>query len=154
MAVKSKSKTKKEAASLSLNAFAGQAECPTAKAVDAALGTSCVLWKQLVAELKRDLKLDAEDWHSSGVKYGWALRLQLKKRNIVYLSPRFGSFVVTFVIGDKAVAAAKKSDLPAHLIKRISEAKRYPEGTPVRIEVSEPKDLEPIKPIAKIKLEN
>ena len=36
----------------------------------------------------------------------------------------------------------------------IAEAKRYGEGTPVRIEVSKPEDLEPVKILAKIKVQN
>jgi hypothetical protein len=36
----------------------------------------------------------------------------------------------------------------------IAEAKRYGEGTPVRIEVSKPEDLEPVKTLAKMKVEN
>jgi hypothetical protein len=80
--------------------------------------------------------------------------LQKKDRNIVYLGPRAGSFVAAFVLGDKAVAIARKSTLPANLIKTIAETKRYGEGTPVRIEVSAPEDLEPVKTLAMIKVEN
>jgi hypothetical protein len=36
----------------------------------------------------------------------------------------------------------------------IAEAKRYGEGTPVWIEVSEPEDLVPVKTLARIKVEN
>jgi hypothetical protein len=36
----------------------------------------------------------------------------------------------------------------------IAEAKRYAEGTPVRIEVSKPGDLETVKILAGIKVEN
>jgi hypothetical protein len=78
----------------------------------------------------------------------------LKKRNIVYLSPRSGSFMATFVLGDRAVAVARKSELPAHVLKMIAEAKRYGEGTPVRIEVSRAEDLAPVKILARIKVEN
>jgi len=88
------------------------------------------------------------------LKYGWSFRLQLKKRNIVYLGPRAGAFVAAFVLGDKAVAVARKSKLPAYVLKMIAEAKRYGEGTPVRIEVSKPADLEPVNILAKIKVEN
>lgn len=154
MAVKSKSKAKKQAGTVSTNAFAGQVECPTTKTVESTLGQSYPLWKQLVVELKGELLVDGEEWNSSGVKYGWSLRLQLKKRNIVYLGPRFGSFMTAFILGDKAVAAAKKSDLPAYVLKMIEEAKRYGEGTPVRIEVSKPEDLEPVKLVARIKVQN
>jgi hypothetical protein len=154
MAVKTMVKAKKQSVTVSQNAFAGRAERPTQKAVETTLGQSHALWKQLVAELRDDLKLDGEEWHSSGLKYGWALRLQKKKRNIVYLGPRPGSFMVAFVLGDKAVAVARKSELPAYVLKMIAEAKRYGEGTPVRIEVSKPEDLGPVKILAKTKVEN
>ncbi len=107
-----------------------------------------------MSDLKNELKLDGEEWNSSGSKYGWSLRLQLKKRNIVYLGPRTGSFMAAFVLGDKAVAVARKSELPAYVLNMIAEAKRYAEGTPVRIEVSKPEDLELVKILAKIKVEN
>ena len=154
MAVKTMVKAKKQGGAVSQNAFVGQAERPTEKEIEAALEQSFALWRRLVAELKDDLKLDGEEWHSSGLKYGWALRLQMKKRNIVYFGPRKGSFMAAFVLGDKAVAVARKSKLPAYVLKMIAEAKRYGEGTPVRIEVSKPEDLGPVKILAKIKVEN
>jgi hypothetical protein len=154
MALKTKTKSKKQSSAVSPNVFAGQLEQPTQEAVETALGQSYALWNQLIAELKRELQLDGEDWHSSGVKYGWALRLQKKDRNIVYLGPRSGSFAAALVLGDKAVAIARKSQLPAGLIKTIAETKRYGEGTPVRIEVSTPEDLEIVEILAKIKVEN
>jgi len=136
------------------NAFAGQKECPTEKAVALALGSTLPLWKQLIAEMKRDLKIDVAEWHTGSVKYGWSYRLQRKKRNIVYLGPRQGSFVASLVLGDRAVAAAQRSDLPAAVIKIISESRRYAEGTAVRIDVKTAQDLEIIKQLAKIKIEN
>ena len=154
MAVKTKSKTKKTSAGVPRNAFAGQADCPTQKAVEAVLGNSWSLWKELVGDLKRELKLDGEEWNSSGVKYGWSLRLQLKKRNIVYLAPRLGSFMAAFVLGDKAVAVARKSTLPAYVLKMIAEAKRYAEGTPVRIEVTNQENVEIVKTLARIKVDH
>ena len=145
---------KKQGSVLSQNAFSGQAERPSQKAVEAALGQSYALWKQLIVELKQELELDGEDWHSSGVKCGWAVRMQLKKRNIVYLGPRSGSFMAACVLGDRAVAVARKSELPAYVLKMIAEAKRYGEGTPVRIEVRRAEDLASVKILARIKVEN
>lgn len=154
MAVKTKTRPKKSSGTSPPNAFAGQADRPTRKAVESALAESNPLWIGLIAELKSELGLDGEEWNTSGVKYGWSLRLQLKKRNIVYLGPRFGSFVAAFVIGDKAVAVARQSPLPARVLRMIDEAKRYAEGTPVRIEVSKPEDLAAVKILARIKVEN
>lgn len=136
------------------NAFAGHAKRPTESELASVLGGAKVLWHKLVAELKRDLKLDDEEWKSSSVKAGWLLRLQLKKRNIVYLGPRSGFFLASFVLGDKAIAAARKSKLPKRVLKIIDEAKRYPEGKAVWIEVREAKDVDVVKTLAKIKLEN
>ncbi len=153
MAVKTKVKETSQSSSASLNAFAGQTEPPTQKAVESALGKSYGLWQQLVEELRQELKLDG-DWHSSGVKYGWALRLQLKKRNIVYLGPRVGSFMIAFILGDKAIAEVRKSNLPADLLQTVAKTKRYGEGTPVRVEVRRPEDFNTIKILAKIKIEN
>ena len=134
------------------NAFAGRVERPSEKDLALALGAAEVLWKGLVADLKRELKLDAEEWNTYSVKAGWALRLKLKKRNIVYLSPRDGCFLASFALGDQAVRAARKSKLPKGILKIIDEAKRYPEGTAVRIEVHKAKDLNAVKTLAKIRV--
>jgi hypothetical protein len=40
------------------------------------------------------------------------------------------------------------------VLKVIAKTKRYGEGTPVRIEVSELEDLVPVKTLARIKVEN
>jgi len=154
MALKTTTKPKTQSGTDSPNAFAGQPERPTEERLEAALGNSYALWKRTVAELKEELNLDGEGWHSSGLKYGWALRRQRKDRNIVYLGPRSGSFVAAFVLGDRAVAIAPKSDLPEHVLRMVAEAKRYGEGTPVRIDVSKPGDLEAVKILARIKVEN
>jgi hypothetical protein len=136
------------------NAFANRVHRPMEAALAAVLGNSYPTWKRLIEELKSDLDLDGEEWHSSSVKAGWALRLQKKKRNIVYLGPRRGWFLVSFALGDRAVAAAKQSSLSAQMLKMISQAKRYAEGTAVRIEVKGTDDLEAVKILARIKTEN
>ena len=77
----------------------------------------------------------------------------MKKRNIVYLGPGTGCFLASFALGDKAVAAARKT-LPAGVLKIMDGAKRYAEGTAVRIEVRAAKDAQVVKMLAKIKIEN
>jgi len=154
MALKNAGKAKRQKVAASQNAFAGQVAQPSANAVESALGSSYALWNQLVSALKHDLTLDGEDWHTSGPKYGWFLRLQRKKRNIVYLGPRVGFFMAAFVLGDMAVASTQESSLPIRIRKMIAETKKYGEGTPVRIEVRSPGDLDVVRALAKIKVEN
>lgn len=154
MALKRTVRSHKKARPVSENAFAGQSVEPSGKELAAVLGPNLALWTKLVSDLRHELKLDGEDWHSSGVKYGWSYRLQLKKRNIAYLGPRVGFFVAAFALGDRAVAAARTSGLPARVLKMLAEAKRYAEGTALRIEVSNSEDLEVVKTLARIKVEN
>jgi hypothetical protein len=136
------------------NAFAGQAKRPTSKALYAVLGDTRTLWDVLLADLKRELHIDKQEWHASSVRLGWSLCLQRAKRNIVYLGPRAGFFVAAFALGDKAVLAARKSGLPPRVLKIIAGAKRYTEGTAVRIEVKSPEDVDAVKKLARIKVEN
>ena len=136
------------------NAFAGRRDPPSDAALAAVLRESHPLWLTLVSDLERDLKLDAAQWHSSSVKLGWSLRLQLKKRNIVYLGPRDGWFLAAFALGDRAVASARNSELPARVINLIAQAKRYAEGTAVRIEVRNEAEADVVKLLARIKAEN
>lgn len=136
------------------NAFAGHAKCPTSKALCAVLGDTHILWDVLLADLKRELHIDKQEWHTSSVKLGWSLRLQRKKRNIVYLGPRAGFFIAAFALGDKAIAAARNTELPPRVLKIIAGAKRYAEGTAVRIEVKSAEDVDAVKKLARIKAEN
>ena len=136
-----------------VNAFIGKTKAPTEAEVAEALGSTAALWKQLVGWMAEHGAGESE-WNSSGAKYGWALRLKVKKRNIVYLGPCDGCFRVAFALGDKAVAAARKSDLAKSTLKIIDEAPRYAEGTGVRLIVKAEKDLGAIKKLALIKMAN
>ncbi|MGZ4821077.1 MAG: DUF3788 domain-containing protein [Terriglobales bacterium] len=135
------------------NAFAGKARKPNDAELAAELGASKRLWDYLVNDLAAEHKL-AQEWNSSSKKLGWSLRLKRGDRNIVYLSPLHGCFRASFALGDKAIAAALQSDLPKPTIKLIKEAKRYAEGTAVRIDVKASKDVEVVKQLTAIKLEH
>ena len=60
----------------------------------------------------------------------------------------------SFALGDKAVAAARASGLPKRVVKIIDEAKKYAEGTAVRIDVNGPEDVAVVKTLAAIKLDH
>jgi hypothetical protein len=134
------------------NAFIDKPKPPTAAELTTALGPAKALWDQLLAGLADEHNLTVQEWNSYSRKAGWSLRLKLKDRNILYLTPCRGCFFVSFVLGDKAVEAARQSRLPQSVIKIINEAKRYAEGTGVRMEMKKPKDIEIAKQLAAIKL--
>lgn len=131
------------------NAFIGKEDQPSAKELASALGASHDLWQKLVS----DLHLEPE-WNCYSTKYGWSLKLKQKKRTILYLGPCEGSFRAAFVLGGKAIAAAKSGDLPARVLKLIAEAKKYPEGTAVYFENVKARDLTAIEKLAAIKAVN
>jgi hypothetical protein len=137
------------------NAFVGASEPPTDAQLTAELGRHAkAVWNQLLAELADEYKLVTQEWNCYSRKAGWSLRLKQEKRNIVYFSPCRGLFVVSFALGDGAVEAARLSRLPERVMQIISEAKRYPEGTAVRINVNGPRDIPVVKKLVKVKLEN
>jgi len=136
------------------NAFAGHAKQPSKKELTSALGSTLDLWTSLAEDLKSELKIDTAEWNSSSIKMGWSFRLQIKKRNILYLGPRDGWFLASLILGDKAVAKSRAASLPPEVHKLIAEGKRYPEGTAIRIEVKSGQDVELVKILARIKAEN
>ena len=136
------------------NAFIDQVEQPTDAELAKALGKAKTLWDQLLADLAHECNLVTQEWNSYSPKAGWSLRLKRQKRNILYLAPCRGSFRVAFALGDKAVKAARQSGLPQPVIQIIDEAKRYAEGTAVRIDVKGPEDIEVVKKLTVAKLEN
>lgn len=136
------------------NAFIGKAKQPTAKELAAELGPTTQLWNHLVAEITKECGITEQEWNSPYPKYGWSLRLKRKKRNIVYLGPSHGCFRVALVLGDKAMTVARKLDLPKEIATIVEKAPRYPEGSAIRVEVKNGTDLEPIKKLAKVKVEN
>jgi hypothetical protein len=132
------------------NAFIGRTQPPTDEELSTELGAARALWDELLAELA----LPIQEWNSYSPKAGWSMKLKLKKRTILYLAPCHGSFRVAFILGAKAVEAARQAKLSKALLKIIDEAPRYPEGTGVRLEIKARKDLAAVKKLAGIKLAN
>jgi hypothetical protein len=93
-------------------------------------------------------------WKSISPKYGWSLRLKQGRRTIFYLSPCKECFRVVLILGDKAVAAAQKSNLSKSIHDAINQAPRHTEGTGLRIMVSKPSDLPAIRRLIAVKLAN
>ncbi|MBZ5591670.1 MAG: DUF3788 domain-containing protein [Acidobacteriia bacterium] len=136
------------------NAFIGKEKKPTEAELAAELGPAKSLWDRLIAELADESNIVTQEWNSYSPKAGWLLRLKREKRTILYLSPCRGCFRASLALGEKAVQAARQSGLPQRVMKVIDEAKRYAEGTGVRIDVNGPGDIPIVKKLAAVKLEN
>jgi len=137
------------------NAFIGKRETPTDDDLAAALGRSAkALWDRLLAGLAEQHNIVTREWNSYSPKAGWSLRLKRDKRTILYLSPCHGCFRASFALGGKAIETARGSGLPERVIQIIDSARRYAEGTGVRIDVNGPADIAVVQKLAAIKLAN
>lgn len=92
-----------------------------------------------------------EEWAFAGKSTGWGLRLKHGERVIVYMTPKAGSFLVSFALGEKAAAAALASRMPARLRTAIEDAPRYAEGRGVRLDVRGTREVPALARLARIK---
>jgi hypothetical protein len=94
-------------------------------------------------ELKRHVGSSVvEEWKYYGKTLGWTLKLLLGNRNLCFVVACKGYFRIPFVLGDKAVQAARQSRLPLELVQRLVNAKRHAEGRGIRLEIKSHRALE------------
>lgn len=136
------------------NAFIGKTKKPTTKELATALGSAKSLWDELLQQLADDLGVDGQEWNSYSKKAGWSLKVKRGDRTILYMIPCSGSFRIAFVLGDKAIKAALQSDPPQRMVQIIKEAKRYPEGNGITLEMVTAKDVPIIRKLAAAKCGN
>ena len=134
------------------NAFLGKTVEPTDQNLATALGPAKEAWDKLLADLAQEHGVSVLEWKCYSPKTGWSLRVMRKKRTIVWLSPALDSFTVLFILGDKAVQAARQAKLPKRIITVIDDAPKYPEGTGVRLQVKTAGCLEILMKLAAIKV--
>lgn len=136
------------------NMFMDKEDKPDAQKLSKVLGSTYQYWTGLRAYLEETQGPLTEDWKYYNTKSGWTLKLLKKKRNLFFFGAMDGFFRVTFVFGDRSVAVVEKSDLPKSIIKRLVEARKYMEGRGLSVEVHSADDVEHIKTLVKIKIEN
>ena len=136
------------------NAFVGKSQEPSEAELAMELGSAKPFWDRLLATLATQYRSNVREWSSYSPKARWSLKVKHDQRTIVYLSPSRGCFTASFALGDKAVKAAQQSGLPQRALDMIKDAKRYAEGTAVRIDVYGTKDVAVVEKLAAIKLKN
>jgi hypothetical protein len=129
--------------------------CPPEPAdIRRVLGRSAAAWDALRTHISEQFGQVTEDWAVPAKKYGWSLRLQLKKRTILHLGPRSKHFVAAIILGERAVAAVRESDLAPEVIAMVEGATKYTEGRVIRFEIRSKKETEVVEMLAKIKMDN
>lgn len=136
------------------NSFINRPAAPADVDLGEALGAAKPAWDEFLERLAREKIADTHVWKSHSPKWGWSLRVLKKKRTIVWLSPGRGGFNVLFILGDKAVAAARGAKLPRAILAALEAAPRYPEGTGLGLVAKSPRDLPALQKLAALKAAN
>ena len=97
---------------MALSVFDDKSRQPTEADLARALQGSFVLWNDLKKRIAARFAPLTYEWGFSSESTGWGLRLNHKKRIILYMTPCEGYFLASFALGEKAVQAALESPVP------------------------------------------
>jgi hypothetical protein len=134
--------------------FTDLTKTPTDDELKIALGELFFFWMEIRDFVIEKYPPAIAEWHVSVKKYGWGFRIKDKKRAIVYLSPKNGWFIVTFVFGQKATDEILASEVSQDIKTELINSKVYMEGRVVKIDVREPGLISDIKKLVLAKLAN
>jgi hypothetical protein len=137
---------------MALSAFDDKSNPPRGYDLAATLGSTFVFWNELKRLIASRFSPLSEESGFASKKTGWGLRLKREKRTVLYMTPCEGYFMASFALGEKAVKAAHESDLPVSVLRVIDGAKKYAEGTGVRLEVRSAEDVRNVEKLAVIKM--
>lgn len=139
---------------MALSAFTDKAHKPTDRDLRSLLGRSYTAWVRLIELVSGRIDHISQVWAFTSASTGWGLRLKRIDRVVLYMTPREDHFLVSFVLGEKAVVAAHTHELPAPVLKAIESAPKYAEGRGVRIEVRQVREVLALGTLAEIKNEH
>jgi hypothetical protein len=146
--------TKTGEVSMALSLFGDKSKQPTEQMLAKAIGKQYQLWTEIAEYVVEKYPKAIKEWKYPGAKYGWSFRLKDKKRNIIYMGPREDHIMVAFAFRDKSVDAVQDSSLPQSIKDELRDAKKYPEGRGIRLQVRNKADVSNIKTLVDIKLVN
>lgn len=139
---------------MALSAFGEKLHPPTDDDLRATLGKAYAPWERLIALVSERVPPITELWGFTSASTGWGLRLRHKDRVILYMTPQENQFLVSFVLGERAIAAAHEAQLSPTILKAISAAPRYAEGRGVRMTVKSSRQVPGLAALAQIKRQN
>lgn len=127
---------------------------PDEAALASEIGQSKEYFDRICTFIEQETGQLTREWKHYGLKSGWTLKLLSKKRNLLFVGPERGYFVVAFVFGDRAVDAVVKSHLPESIKNELLNARKYAEGRGIRLEIRDGNELESVLQLIRIKLDN
>ncbi len=119
------------------------------------IGDKELLWKQTFSYLFDNSKDILVNWKYSDCGKYWVCIAQKKNNTIFRLRLfRMNSFSVVFPFGDKLEPIILQSELPDSIKRDFINAKKYNSTRYITIEVEDSKDIDNVKKLIEIKLNN
>lgn len=137
-----------------LSCFTDRNAPPDAAAVREALGKLDSSWRELIRRIEQVCPSLTQTWRFTSKSTGWGMRLMQGDRILVYMTPARGHFLVSFVLGEKAVQAIRRAGVSQRIARVIEESPKYAEGRGVRFKVSSGDEIEGLETIAALKAAN
>jgi hypothetical protein len=134
--------------------FTDKAVMPDDKMVQEMIAGTYALWKEFYDNIQKTYPDVNASWKHYGKTAGWSFQVKSKKRTLFYFVPVENSFDLTFILGDKAVAEAERSQLPKTVVEELLSSKHYAEGRFVTVNVTERKDIDTATLLTAIKNRN
>jgi hypothetical protein len=134
--------------------FDNKLQQPESEALKQALGETYVFWQEITRHIEENWGTFVEEWRYYNQRSGWLLKILLKKRNLFFFVPKAGGFHISYIFGDKAVAAIEAGDLPEDIKERLCNAKKYMEGRGVNVEVKTEGDVDHVKKLLAVKMQS
>lgn len=139
---------------MSTNDFNNKQIMPDEAALAAEIGDTKEVLDRICRFIETETGQLTWEWKHYGQKSGWTLKLLSKKRNLLFVGPESGYFIIAFVFGDRAVEAVVKSQLPETIKNELLNARKYAEGRGIRVEIRDDSQLENVLKLIRIKIEN
>ena len=105
-------------------------------------------WDTLLAQLESECGAGTREWHQYSKKAAPSLRVKRGERTIVYLLPGEDGFTASFAMGAKALTLAREAGLGQYL----EGARKYAEGTAVRVMVRGMEEVAVVVALARAKI--
>jgi hypothetical protein len=119
------------------------------------LGAAKKHWDALHAHIGASTPKARTEWKfykSAGASGGWRCVVSDGRRNLLYLRPDAGSFLVSCALSDAQVDAAERAGVQSGLIAEIRGGPKLPEGRAARVEVHSPASLKLVLKLLEAKL--
>jgi len=109
----------------------------------------CALYSSYKEILELTDTFDHE-WKYYGTKIGWQLKATRKGKALFYLTPLEQSFRIGFAVRENEREHLLKSNVSPTSKEQLAAAKKYPEGYPLRLEITKKTDMKDVRAVLKV----